>query len=618
MKKVLALVLCLAMALSVCAICVSAETTLTWKDGWINDPADENPDDGQNLKFDNAYGYTFAIEADKVIGGEDNALIETEEEYKACNPNWAISVLLAPEGDVYKVVKVVATPGSADNGIAAGINFENGNVVLVAHSAYSHAEGANYESKLCALALKEGDKVEISADKSSVYVLIPGADDNTATKTEIKNVASGKSYTTSLLYRQGGADVNWAYDENAAVAYPDEDGVSLTDGVFDPGDNDYKNVVWAGFSCNCPDYKEIGYSRITVDLGEQTDITKTVLYVATSALTSGIGADGFSAEVFVSDDNENWTSIGSASATDDANVNYTTIEVENSASARYVQVRMNRGGWMFVSEVEVYAEVEVEDTTATVKETITVDGVLDDNGWASDKWVVVNGDNGFWQQQWEFQTGAKVCPDFEYKYQLRADDTKLYAAVVIDGEIVDGGNGNGTFVRFWVRDNDEATVYTSFYDFGFADGAITTAAKYNTSTTTNAGAVIEGTTVDAKASVVGGNTVIEFSIDIAEFSEDGNFDYYICASQKVGDDFGTLYYPAAPIGPTSEEGGDAHQPHANLPWLSWHVETDATVNVADIALGEVTPVTGDAGIYAIAALALVAMLGTAVVIKKRA
>ncbi|MBO7162754.1 MAG: hypothetical protein J6W15_08070, partial [Clostridia bacterium] len=136
MKKALSLMLTMCMVLSLFAtfvVSASADNVVTWKDGQINDPADTNPDDGQNLKFDNAYGYTFAIEADKKIGGEDNALIETVDEYNACNPNWAISVLLKPAGDLYEVVTVVPTPGSAAAGIEKGIVIENGNIVLVAH-----------------------------------------------------------------------------------------------------------------------------------------------------------------------------------------------------------------------------------------------------------------------------------------------------------------------------------------------------------------------------------------------------------------------------------------------------------------------------------------------------
>ncbi len=151
------------------------DDVLTWEDGWVNDPADTNPNDGQNLKFDNAYGYTFVLDADKVIGGEDNVIITNVDDYNACNPNWAISVLLAPEGDLFKVVKTVATPGSAANAMAAGINFDNGNIVLVAHSSASHDAYPNWQAKLCALALKEGDLIRVS--ETEAYVLIPNVDE---------------------------------------------------------------------------------------------------------------------------------------------------------------------------------------------------------------------------------------------------------------------------------------------------------------------------------------------------------------------------------------------------------------------------------------------------------
>ncbi|MBQ5841621.1 MAG: hypothetical protein IIW63_00525 [Clostridia bacterium] len=627
MKKALSIMLTMCMVLSLFAtfvVSASADNVVTWKDGQINDPADENPDDGQNLKFDNAYGYTFAIEADKKIGGEDNALIETVDEYKACNPNWAISVLLKPAGDLYEVVTVVVTPGSADKGIEKGIVIENGNIVLVAHSAYSyaHEKGLNFEGKLCALALKVGDKVKVADDKSSVYVLIPGVDDKEESVL-VKGDNIAGDYTITDQFRQGGADAGWGWDPNAPIAYPDEGG-SLTDGKVDTDatENVYADPVWAGFSYLVPTYKDVGYHAITLDLGEAKDLYEVAIYLGTTKLTSGIGCTNSTVQFFASNDGENWEAISDELVpVDDATVNVVRVASKVSANAKYVQVRFARDGWLFVSEVEVF---EAVPASADVEfETITVDGVVTDNGWAADKWTAVSSENGFWQQQYEFETGAKVCPEFGYKYQFRTDDTKLYAAVVIDGDIVNGGNGNGTFVRLWLRDNDDATVYTSFYDFGFAEGEITTAAKYNTSTTENKGAAIEGSTVVAKASVVDGKTVIEFSIDVAEFCADGTFDYYICASQKVGENFGTLYFPAAPIGPTDANGGEGHKPHANLPWLSWHAATDATVDVADLALGvvengETGDDLGDAGIYAIAALAVVALIGTAVVIKKRA
>ena len=640
MKKALSLMLTMCMVLSLFAtfvVSASADNVVTWKDGQIKDPADTT---GRNWKFDNAYGYTFVIDADKKIGGEDNALIETVDEYKACNPNWAISVLLKPAGDLYEVVTVVATPGTADKGIENGIVIENGNIVLVAHSSASYsAEDAdpakdfdadgnykyfNWQTKLAAMALKAGDKVKVADDKSSVYVLIPGVDDKEESVL-VKGDNIAGDYTITDQFRQGGKDVNWGWDPNAPIAYPDEGG-SLTDGKVDTDatENVYADAVWAGFSHLVPTYEGVGYHAITLDLGEAKDLYEVALYVATSKLSNGIGCTNSTVQFFASNDGENWEAISDVLVpVDDATVNVVKVASKVSANAKYVQVRFARDGWLFVSEVEVF---EAVPASADVEfETITVDGAVTDNGWAADKWTAVSSENGFWQQQYEFETGAKVCPEFGYKYQFRTDDTKLYAAVVIDGDIVNGGNGNGTFVRLWLRDNDDATVYTSFYDFGFAEGEITTAAKRNTSTTENKGEVIEGSTVVAKASVVDGKTVIEFSIDVAEFCADGNFDYYICASQKVGENFGTLYFPAAPIGPTSAEGGDAHKPHANLPWLSWHAATDATVNVADLALGVIVAEggdtddnLGDAGIYAIAALAVVALIGTAVVIKKRA
>ena len=587
----------------------AAEKVVTWKDGQVKG------EDG-NWTFDNAYGYTFAINPeDKKIGGEDNALIETVDEYKACNPNWAISVLLKPAGDLYEVVTVVATPGSADKGIENGIVIENGNIVLVAHSAYSHEEGANFEGKLCALALKAGDKVKVAEDKSSVYVLIPGVDDKETLYVKGENLVAGKEYVISEQFRQGGKDVNWGYDPNAPIAYPDEGG-TLTDGVVDPGDNSFANAVWAGFSANAPTYKDYGYNFVNIDLGEAKNISEMAIYLGTSALTSGIGVSNSTVQFFASNDGENWEAVSYVIVpVDDASVNYIKVSANVNTNARYVQVRFARAGWLFVSEVEVYEAVLAPE--GSVKETITVDGAVTDNGWAADKWITVSGENGSWQYptKKEVAEGAAI-PTFTYDFQLRADDDKLYGAVVLDGV---HENEKNIKVRIWFRNDNAATVYSSFYDFVLApDGTLTTAAKYNTSTTENKGANIENSTLEAAAKVVDGKTVFEFSVDIAEVAADGNFDYFVSLERKQGENNGTLYFPFIPE-------KDETAPHGNYPWLLWMAENDASVNVEDIALGvivaeggETDDNLGDAGIYAIAALAVVALIGTAVVIKKRA
>ena len=218
-----------------------------------------------------------------------------------------------------------------------------------------------------------------------------------------------------------------------------------------------------------------------------------------------------------------------------------------------------------------------------VMEEITVDGDVTDTGWAKKGWIKVSGDNGSWQYPThkEVAEGTPI-PTFTYTHQLRADETKLYGAVVLNGvhEVVDGEAKN-IKVRIWFRDNDEATVYSSFYDFVLApDGTLTTAAKYNQSTTANSGALIENTTLEAVAKVVNGKTVYEFSIALDEVTKDGNFDYFISLERKQNVNTGTLYYPFIPeLAETS--------PHGNYPWMLWYTANDATVAVEDILLGEV-------------------------------
>ncbi len=171
-------------------------------------------------------------------------------------------------------------------------------------------------------------------------------------------LTNGMAYTASEQFRQGGQDVDWGWDDNAPIAYPDEDGKTLTDGVKDPGDSDYLNAVWAGFNPGTPTYKEQGYNAITFQFDESVNIAKTVVTLATSALKNGIGAANTTFEVFVSDDGETWTSVGTAAAEDDASVNYVEVVIEGAGTGKYVEVRMVRAGWAFISEVEVYSAAE--------------------------------------------------------------------------------------------------------------------------------------------------------------------------------------------------------------------------------------------------------------------
>ncbi|MBO5785743.1 MAG: discoidin domain-containing protein, partial [Clostridia bacterium] len=388
MKKFLALLLSALLVVAAFAIPVAA---VNWEDGQVEG------EDG-NYTFDNAYGYVFNINyVDGTIAGEDNTIITSEEEYNACNPNWAISVLLAPtsEANVYEVaLEPVVTPGSAANGIAKGINFNDGNIVLVAHSSYSNPNGTNWQSKLAACALNVGDKITLSEDKKTATVQ------------------------------------------------------------------------------DAPD----GY--------------------------------------------------------------------------------------------------ELPKEEVTVMETITVDGDLSDNGWNAEGWTEVNAENGYWQ-------AIPATEDtISYKYQLRTDDTKLYVAVEIDCAMVEGGNGNGTNIRFWINTDSEATVYTHFYDVCVKDGAVAYVAKYNTEKAANKSADIADTTINGIMTGEGEKTYVEFSVDLAEFNGAEGFDYFVCVSNKVNENV-CLYYPA------NDEPAEGETRLANLPYNAWNTEKAANVDVEAIKLGEI-------------------------------
>jgi len=139
----------------------------------IPDSYGATTDDEGNYTFDNAYGYVFDIDdLNGTIDGEDSTLIDSSTAYESCNPNWAISLQLRPNGHgQYEVVKVVSTPGSAS---AAGITLEDGDKILVVHSADSKpGTYANWMSKVAAMAVKPGDIIEISSDNSTATVLEP-------------------------------------------------------------------------------------------------------------------------------------------------------------------------------------------------------------------------------------------------------------------------------------------------------------------------------------------------------------------------------------------------------------------------------------------------------------
>ena len=202
--------------------------------------------------------------------------------------------------------------------------------------------------------------------------------------------------------------------------------------------------------------------------------------------------------------------------------------------------------------------VSMSAVCAFADDAIAVDGDLAD--WTGE-WTSVDGSNGYWQSV------PTSYDSLAYKYQMTADATKLYVAVELNCDAVTGGNGAGTNVRFWINSSDSATVYTHFYDVFLGASEVATGAKYNTSETTNSGAAIADSSINAALVSNGGKTYIEFSIDLAEFNGANGFAYYICCSNKPADENSCLYYPAVAEGDTRT---------ANLPYSAWDSENEGT------------------------------------------
>lgn len=204
-----------------------------------------------------------------------------------------------------------------------------------------------------------------------------------------------------------------------------------------------------------------------------------------------------------------------------------------------------------------------------------IDSILYTDAFEGVEPIQVTAENGRWQS-------PKEADLLTYTLELADDGKDLYVRVVGDGKFAEEIS---TF-RFWIRSNDEATVYTHFYDVDIAeDGKVTNKAKYNTSTTSNSGANIENSGIEFGAKGTSDNkTLIVFKVPLAEFNGANGFAYY-AALMKKGVDYS--YYPAP-------EGTDI----SKMPYKTWDVENEGlykkehpvTEKIFD--LGEIKPING--------------------------
>ena len=160
------------------------------------------------------------------------------------------------------------------------------------------------------------------------------------------NVALGKKYTNSPVYKK----------DDTYEKYPDETGVSMTDGVYAPDGAIYSAEEYVGFNTADSFYNENGYFLVTVDLGREYHLNRLVAYTASKAATAGVvGPKNVS--FYVSTDNKSWISAGSVSPTDTDKESMVAAELnlENAVYARYVQYRFKpTSNFVMVAELEAH------------------------------------------------------------------------------------------------------------------------------------------------------------------------------------------------------------------------------------------------------------------------
>ncbi|MBQ3003893.1 MAG: discoidin domain-containing protein, partial [Clostridia bacterium] len=184
------------------------------------------------------------------------------------------------------------------------------------------------------------------------------------------NVAAGKSYTTTAIYTTDGVQ-----------SWPDEGGVTLTDGAKASADAGFSDPVWVGFNKQSADYdsSENGYGATTViDLGASTELSK----VAFQAFGGDAGISvPYWINLYVSDDGETYTFAKYLEInTDNAVAGVNAYELDIDVTARFVKVCFYGYGWIFIDEIEIYgegADVPVEPEVQKTYENTLVKG---DNG----------------------------------------------------------------------------------------------------------------------------------------------------------------------------------------------------------------------------------------------
>lgn len=160
--------------------------------------------------------------------------------------------------------------------------------------------------------------------------------------TNYVNLALNKSYTSTKPYSD---------PEQVGDNYHNISGKELTDGLYGNGGT---GTNWIAFHKNSADANNNHW--INIDLGQKyNDISHVGLELEYS-LSWGIDLPK-TINVYYSDDNTNWTKMGTTTYYDKTHIGfkYAYVDIETPISARYVKIVFDKGtsAFVFISEVNV-------------------------------------------------------------------------------------------------------------------------------------------------------------------------------------------------------------------------------------------------------------------------
>lgn len=401
MKKLLAILLALTLAVSLCAVCVFADDeaddntvkakniTFVSEDGVVNAVPQGGSDltaliDGDTVAgasafatkgivlFQNTHSstageypeFSLVVELEKTatITGALISLYEEANSMIGVPANGQVTVSYSDDGEDYDLL------GEVDLKCLDSNNDWNTNARTIQVETCDVNFDEIFSAKFVKFTFAYGDspfkndpkviwewmglsEISVKAEDGSSVVVDPSEEpskeepskEDPKPGTKTKNAAAGKSYVV----------------EGASADSYLDNGSKLTDGAL-PESASYSDPAIVGLISSSDFYKENGFSQVTIDLGAETKLTGFAAYISNLKDAGVAAASSVIYEYSV--DGTNFTEIGEGSydvdiATEAGVTAKNTIDAD--VSARYVRVKFvaGEGVWMMVSEIEAYTTV---------------------------------------------------------------------------------------------------------------------------------------------------------------------------------------------------------------------------------------------------------------------